>query len=284
MPEQRYPSANPSTFDFLRDIYRDILAAAMLLTRIPVKWPVKWPVKFHDGHVEGEGSDEAEPDTARSYWAFGLIGLGVSAIPAMLAAVLIGAGVPALAAAAVIMALIALLTGGMHQDGLADVADSLGGRDPEHRLTIMRDSAIGSFGTIGLITVSVMTLASIADLASHSVEMMVGGVITAATLSRAMMAIQRVLNDPPTSQGLAHLTGRPSAAVAAIATLTSLVIAIVFSGFGPAFLVLAVGAVITLALGRFLQAWVGGVNGDGLGATQQLSEAAMLITLTIMAG
>ena len=84
MPEQRYPSANPSTFDFLRDIYRDILAAAMLLTRIPVKWPVKWPVKFHDGHVEGEGSDEAEPDTARSYWAFGLIGLGVSAIPAML--------------------------------------------------------------------------------------------------------------------------------------------------------------------------------------------------------
>ena len=48
MPEQRYPSANPSTFDFLRDIYRDILAAAMLLTRIPVKWPIK----LHDGHVE----------------------------------------------------------------------------------------------------------------------------------------------------------------------------------------------------------------------------------------
>ena len=52
MPEQRYPSANPSPLDFLkdflRDIYRDILAAAMLLTRIPVKWPLK----LHDGHVE----------------------------------------------------------------------------------------------------------------------------------------------------------------------------------------------------------------------------------------
>lgn len=254
MPETTRPNAT--------DLYLDILAAAMLLTRIPVAWP------------EGE-----EPRTARSYWAFGLIGLGVAALPAMLAAVLISAGAPALAAAALLMALIAVLTGGMHQDGLADVADSLGGRDPSHRLTIMHDSSIGSFGTVGLITTSVISLASIAGLAAISVEAMVGGVLAAATLSRAMMAVQRSLHEPPTAKGLASLTGKPDSVTSLVAVLISLVIALIFTGLASAFLMLLVGLAVTYGLGRFLQGWIGGVNGDGLGATQQLSEAAMLLAL-----
>lgn len=250
-----------------RQVYLDILAAAMLLTRIPVEWP-----------------DDEQPDTARSYWAFGLVGLGVAALPAILAAVLVNLGAPVLAAAALALGLIALLTGGLHLDGLADIADSLGGRNPEHRLKIMHDSSIGSFGTVALILVSLISLSCLMHLGEQSAELMAGGLLASATLSRAMMGVQRFLHETPGPQGLASVTGQPSLTIMAIGVLLSLVVTILFAGGSSAIAMLIAGLVLTFGLGAFLRNWVGGVNGDGLGATQQLSEAAMLLTLTLMAG
>ena len=109
----------------------------MLLTRIPVEWP----------------QDET-PQNARSYWAFPIIGVGAAAPPALLAGIMLHYGLPPLAAAMLTLAGIALLTGGMHQDGLADIADGLGGRDTADRLRIMRDSSIGSYGTLALISLT----------------------------------------------------------------------------------------------------------------------------------
>ena len=248
-------------------IRRDILAATALLTRLPV------------AHTETGASDPA-----RCYWAFGLAGLVVSVPAAVLGALLIGIGVPSLAAGAVVMGGIALLTGGMHLDGLADTADGLGGRDREHRLAIMRDSGTGGFGTVGLLAVGVAYIASVAALSDSGAATMVGGVVAAACLSRSMMAIQRWRHEPPSEEGLAHRTGRPQPVVAAISVAVAMVVAIVFGGPGAALAALLAGLAVTLALGAFLEYWIGGVNGDGLGATQQLSEAIMLMLLCAMAG
>ena len=225
-----------------------------------------------------------EPDTARCYWAFGVVGVAVAAPSAMLGAALVSLGVPPLAAAAVILAATALLTGGMHQDGLADIADSLGGKDRGHRLAVIRDSGIGSFGAAGLVVVSVASVASMAALAGHGPEAMVSGVVLAACLSRPMMAVQRWLHAPPADTGLARLTGRPPLAAVAVSLAVGFLLAAVFGGAAAAFLATAAGLAVTLPLGAFLRRWIGGVNGDGLGATQQLCEAAMLMLCCALAG
>ena len=251
----------------LGGIRRDILAATALLTRLPV------------AHPESETSDPA-----RCYWAFGIAGLAVAVPSAVLGAILVGIGAPPLAAGAAVMGAIALLTGGMHLDGLADTADGLGGGDPEHRLAIMRDSGIGTFGTVGLLAVGVAYIASAAALADRGPTAMVGGVVAAACLSRSMMAVQRWRHEPPSEAGLAHRTGRPEPVVVAISVAIALVAAIIFGGPGAALVALLAGLAATLALGMFLERWIGGVNGDGLGATQQLSEVTMLILFCAMAG
>src|SRR5712691_5303895 len=57
-----------------------------------------------------------------------------------------------------------LVTGGLHLDGLADCLDGLMGRDREHRLTIMRDSRIGTFGAVGLILFLMLEIVALTDL------------------------------------------------------------------------------------------------------------------------
>ena len=247
-------------------IYLDILAAAMLLTRIPVEWP----------------QDET-PQTARSYWAFPLIGVGVAAPPALLAGIMLHFGLPPLAAAMLTLAGIAFITGGLHQDGLADIADGLGGRDAADRLRIMRDSSIGSYGTLALISLSVVSMACLATIAASGLHAMVHAMVSAAALSRALMAVQRHLNDTPDNKGLANMTGQPSGMIAVIAVLVGLVIAVSFSGVNAALLMLLSGLAVTYGLCRGLNRLIGGVNGDGLGATQQITEMVMLMILVMAA-
>ena len=117
--------------------------ALMLLTRLPVG-RLKDPV----------------PSLAEARWAYPLVGLVIGAIAwvAHHGALMLGLG--PLPAALVALGAMVLVTGALHHDGLADFADGLGGgRDPDHRLEIMRDSRIGSYGALALIFDSAFTLA-----------------------------------------------------------------------------------------------------------------------------
>ena len=245
-------------------LYRDLLAAAMILTRIPVDYP--------DGDA---------PNSARSYWAFPIVGIGVAAIPALIAAFLTSLGIPALAAAALALFLIMLATGGLHQDGLADLADSLGGRDRTHRLEIMHDSAIGSFGTLGLITMVIIQAACLAHLAEVDPFYMAAGLIAVAGMSRSMMAFQRWHRPTPTDQGLASITGKPSTQVMVISLMLGLLTGLVFITTSATLVSMAAGLCLAFLIGGFMMRWVGGVNGDGLGATQQMAESLMLMILAL---
>ncbi len=263
---KKKPHTDPLSID-TSDIYLDMLAAAMLLTRVPIDWP-----------------DGKKPAKGRIYWAFGLVGIGIAAVPVMAATILLTIGAPALAVIALMLAGMALLSGGMHQDGLADVADSLGGPDKQSRLAIMHDSRLGSFGILGLICVSLVTIACLAALADISPGLMAGGAFAVAALSRSMMAVQRYLHEPPSTTGIASTTGKPEAMIAIISVMLSLLLAMVFINIGAALAMLIIGLIVTFALGWFVKLWIGGVNGDGLGATQQLSEAMMLLALVIAIG
>ena len=249
----------------ISDAQQDMIAAAMILTRLPVPF-----------------SHATMPDTARSYWCFPLIGVVVAVLPVLLGVMLASAHLPLLGVAALMLGGIALLTGGLHHDGLADLADSLGGRDPAHRLTIMRDSSIGSFGTLALITIVIVDVAAIAALGNQNLTMMASAMIAVAALSRSMMGLQRWLHPTPDEKGLAAMTGRPSAIIMLIGMAIGLLMGLLFLPFHAAVSAMAIGLIVTGLLGRFMMRWIGGVNGDGLGATQQLSEAAMLMTLAVV--
>ncbi|MDZ7905514.1 MAG: adenosylcobinamide-GDP ribazoletransferase [Cypionkella sp.] len=115
----------------------DLQLALMLLTRLPA------------GHLAQAGDP---PPLARAVWAYPIVG---ALVGAMGAGVLVGAATLGLApsiAATLALAVCILATGGLHEDGLADVADGFGGgQDRARKLEIMRDSRIGSYGTLALI-------------------------------------------------------------------------------------------------------------------------------------
>ncbi|MGU9961850.1 MAG: adenosylcobinamide-GDP ribazoletransferase [Candidatus Puniceispirillales bacterium WSBS_2018_MAG_OTU23] len=252
---------------YILSLYHDIKAAAMILTRIPMR-----------------GIPIDAPNFARSYWAFAIIGIGVSAVPALLAAMLITIGAPVLAAVMLALLMVMLMTGGLHYDGLADIADSLGGGDKMSRLNIIHDSQIGSFGTLALVSITIISLACLGKLAGQDPFLMAAGFIAVSGMSRSMMAFQRWMQPTPSDGGLASMTGTPSGQVVIIALMIGLLAGLIFLPIPVVFIVIimAIGIGLSYIFGLFLTRWIGGVNGDGLGATQQITEAAMLLALTLL--
>lgn len=249
----------------ITSLYEDVQAALMILSRVSVPWP----------------KDAPPPDIARAYWAFPLVGIGLAAIPALIGAGLIMAGIPPLAAGAAVLLGLMLISGGLHHDGIADLADGLGGHSIKERLAIMHDSRMGSFGTLALITITIINAACLAQLGQADPFFMAASVITIAAMSRGMMALQRWQHTTPQQSGLAHKTGKPSTYTMSVALMISLLTGLIFISTSLTILTMAAAIATTYLLGQFLRRWIGGVNGDGLGATQQLSEMAGLLILTL---
>jgi adenosylcobinamide-GDP ribazoletransferase len=227
--------------------------AVQFLTRIPVR------VRFETG------------DLRRAAGAFPAVGALVAAI---------GIGVrwavdPMLGAAlATVVALASMIavTGAFHEDGFADAADGLwGGDTPEERLRIMRDSRLGTYGTVALVLLLATKLLALTPM---SVGAFASTVVPAMVLGRASsLALMRVL--PPAPDSLATLAGAPTAAGWAVAGVTC---ALSLAGFGlRAWLPVAAAAVATLASIWLVRRKVGGVNGDQLGAANQLVEVSVLL-------
>lgn len=114
----------------LRRGARDIAVALRFYTRLPL--------------FGRAAQDHAAPDFKRMGWASPVAGAVVGLLGA--AALALGAfiGLPALASAALSLAVMVLSTGAFHEDGLADTADSLGAYTTQTRLEVMRDSRVGA--------------------------------------------------------------------------------------------------------------------------------------------
>lgn len=170
-----------------------------------------------------------------------------------------------------------LVTGGVHLDGLADCLDGLVGRDPEHRLAIMRDSRIGAFGAVGLILFLMLEIVALAELVPPARG---SALFAAPVMSRATPAVLAALFRAarPDGHGAAFQAGVRPAAIA-----IGLVIAVAASIFALGGLGVAAGAVGLVAavgLAFFLAGRLDGVTGDVLGAAVEISELAVLLTVS----
>jgi len=215
-------------------------------------------------------------------WSWPLAGALVGLISGVIALIAMAIGLPAGLAAAMAIATQIILTGAMHEDGLADCADGFWGAwDRARRLEIMKDSAIGTYGTLALILALLsrwILLSALFDTGS-----IVGPLVGAAALSRIpMVALMYYLN-PARADGLSVSTGRPTAETLALSIIVALLIALLFIGFItlPGVLVIAC---LTWGVSIVATAKIAGQTGDVLGASQQIAEIGILTTILLLAG
>jgi adenosylcobinamide-GDP ribazoletransferase len=179
---------------------------------------------------------------------------------------------------ATVLAMIALVvvTGALHQDGLADTADGLGARgDRSRRLEVMRDSATGVFGALALIGWALLLLTTLASLdASHAFA----ALVVACALARWAALVHTAATPPARADGLgAALHVGPIAL--GLATATSLVLALALCGLQPGAIALGAALLVAALSATFARRTLGGRTGDTLGATVAIAEIAVCATL-----
>jgi len=164
-----------------------------------------------------------------------------------------------------------LVTGALHEDGLADAADGLGGGStPERVFEIMKDSRIGTYGAIALILSIIMKLASLASLSRVDIVL---ALITGHTLARWSSVVLLYRYAYVGTKGVAFAGGvtMPRLIIASI-------IALVLSAFTLHWRTI-IPILATLAVGPYFKKRLGGVTGDCLGAANQLVEIAVYLAL-----
>src|ERR1700687_2312278 len=135
---------------------------------------------------------------------------------------LLAIGIPPLAAAAPVLRARAALTGALHEDGLADVGDGFGGgRDRAAKLSIMRDSRLGTYGAIVLLVGFSARLSALASLPAAAI---VPGLVVAHALGRAAIPVLAAGMPYARDDGLGKSAGRPQAASAITAVIIAVVI------------------------------------------------------------
>ncbi|MGY8676355.1 adenosylcobinamide-GDP ribazoletransferase [Bradyrhizobium sp. UFLA05-153] len=223
----------------------------------------------------GPSTPVGDGDIARAGRTLPVAGLLVGLLSAAVYAIASAVGVTPAPAAMLALASTIIITGALHEDGLADTADGLGGGTRARRLEIMRDSRIGSFGVCALIVSLGLRWSALAAIAAPRAVLI--ALLLAHVAARAGLPLFMALVPPARTDGLSAGAGRPAGPNAAIALgLGAIVLAI---GFGPGKAILAV---ILLAFLGLLIAWlairqVGGQTGDILGAYEQVAETAILL-------
>jgi adenosylcobinamide-GDP ribazoletransferase len=181
------------------------------------------------------------------------------------------------------VAALAFITGAFHEDGLADTADALGGAfDREKLFAILKDSRIGSFGATALILVLLLRIVALAKLG----PMAVGGLLLGQTLSRTMpvwlMAALPYVTPAESARSSQLANGGLLNAILASAFATIAMCLLVLGRLLPAqavVLSLVLSVIVAVVCGWRFHARAGGITGDFLGATQQLTDAAILVGL-----
>ncbi len=246
----------------MTEIVRQLAAAIGLLTRLPIWRVVSKPPK----------------EFAASAWAWPLVGAVIGGLAAIVytASVAIDLSPPV----AVCWTLIAqlLITGALHEDGLADTTDGFfGGQTRDRKLEIMRDSRIGTFGTLALLISTALrgvALASIASPDRVAVALVVSGCLARGAIL-FVAATTKPSRDSGLASGLAHIPP--------VSVTTGLALTLIFTGCAlrsNAVLPLFTTALIALAMRRWAIGQIGGHTGDVLGATAVLTEAVLLSELS----
>lgn len=250
----------------------DLARALGFLSRLPIS------ARFFEGH-SGEMS--------RTPRAFPLAGAVIGAVSGLFLAMLVSFGASANLAAFATVTLQVLLTGGLHEDGLADCADGLGGgATREKALEIMKDSRVGTYGVLALVLSVGIRVSAIAALINHLDPMNVAlCLIGIGALSRAGMVWHWYALPAAKPDGVAASLGKPDDTSLYTALFFGVGIAAVaivpFAGFHPLVVSVIVGAACTYAFQLYVRRRLAGQTGDTIGATQQICEMVALAALSI---
>ena len=256
---------------------RHFLLAVQFFTRVPVTGKLADWVGF---------SPQMLRAAAAHLPAIGWIAGGVASA----VFVAVGAGLPGVAGAlvAAVLSTVAtvMLTGAFHEDGLADVADGLGGSASRERaLEIMKDSRIGAFGAVALVLALGLKFGLLAALAARGLDVVAASIVGAHVLSRLTpLFLIRWL------PYVGDSSGSKAKPLADAISGGALLVAVLWAAPAVALLLCAhdamhVGvalAVLVLTGGWMARVFVRrlqGFTGDGLGATQQVCELAIYLAL-----
>ncbi len=281
-------------FHFLRQFCRHYLLTLQFFTRIPVTgrladWVGYSPamLRASAGHFPGVG------------W---LVGGVVAAFTALLLAGLPSGIFSPLVAAVWGTALGVLITGAFHEDGLADVADGLGGsQERERALLIMKDSRVGAFGAIAVVLVLLAKVSLLALLGSVSGALLCTALFLAHVVSRTwpllMIRLMPHVGDAAGSKSkpLADQISGASLLTAfiwcflalALVLYAQLAINLIAVDKTPLVLLRALAAALVASGIAFWGMWrwfwrrLRGFTGDCLGATQQVCELAFYLGLAL---
>jgi len=215
----------------------------------------------------------ASARAAHAVWAYPLVGATLGLIAGLIGTVALWLGAPDVFAALCALTSLVILSGGMHEDGLADCADGFGGAyDIPKRLEIMKDSRIGVFAAVALILFLGARASSLTALSGNG---LIYTLITVGAVSRLPMALALYAMPNVRSTGLSASVGKPPELSLTIAIAISLVISLICMGFAGVVLLgwALIGAII---MGIIAQRSIGGQTGDVLGAMQQWAEVFAL--------
>jgi adenosylcobinamide-GDP ribazoletransferase len=206
---------------------------------------------------------------------FSLVG---AAVGALAGGVRVLAGLALGPTAATVLAMIALVivTGALHQDGLADTADGLGARGSRaRRLEVMRDSSTGAFGALALIAWALLLYATLTSLDG---DRALRALVVACALARWAALVHAAATSPARSDGLgaALHVGRVALAVA---TLLAAIAALAVCGLAPGAAAIGASAVVAALSVVFARRTLGGRTGDTLGATVAIAEVVVCVVL-----
>ena len=240
-------------------LWADLRACGSFFTRLPFGYP----------HTKRPFAD--------ALWAAPVIGHGIGLLVAAAFSLALGFGLPPGPSAALALGCGLLLTGALHEDGLADVADGFGGgRDRGAKLAIMKDSRIGTYGALALGLSLLARWSALGALAPAPAERLFLVLAAAHAASRALLAA--MLHVLPSARG----TGL-SAGVGAVGSGTALAallfgfLALLPLGLSFALAAAALLASVFLGLALLAKQQIGGQTGDVLGALQQGGEIAVLL-------
>jgi adenosylcobinamide-GDP ribazoletransferase len=258
-------------------LFADMAACVRFFSRMPLE------------KINAADDPAALPDFSRISRAAPLAGAFVSLPAAGLLLVLGATGLPPLVVAVMAAAVLTIVTGALHEDGLSDVADGFfGGATISKRLDIMKDSRIGAFGAIALVFTIVLKVALIAALldrfgAADTALL----IVSVEAFSRFLMVWQWHRLPLARPDGLGARFGKPSDAALRQCVLVMLVLLL------PALLALplqtiAVGIVVAvsaaMSVAQVALSKINGTTGDVLGAIQQISGLGFLTGVLMVAG
>ena len=231
--------------------------ALAFLTRLPVRVP-------------------EDPSLNRAAVFFPFVGLLVGALAAGTRAAA-DQVLPPLPSTLLAMAAAAILTGALHEDGLADVADAVGAHTTrQRRLEILKDPRVGTFGALALILVTLLIATSLAALEAADAAK---AFIAAHVLGRAaILPVSRLLKPakPGGAGSLLRTTTAPTLAAIAVGAAITLLVAGPLTGA----IALAAAVLATALVAAVLTKAIGGITGDGYGATVKLVELFVVIALS----